>query len=32
LYLVDQEGRGACHTGDRSCFSRRLAVGPEPRV
>jgi len=28
LYLVDQEGRGACHTGDRSCFSRRLAIGP----
>ena len=24
LLLVDQEGRGACHTGARSCFSRRL--------
>ena len=22
LFLVDQEGRGACHTGERSCFFR----------
>jgi phosphoribosyl-AMP cyclohydrolase len=22
LFLVEQEGRGACHTGDRSCFHR----------
>ncbi len=24
LVLVDQHGRGACHTGQRSCFGRRL--------
>jgi phosphoribosyl-AMP cyclohydrolase len=24
LLLVDQEGRGACHTGERSCFHRSL--------
>jgi phosphoribosyl-AMP cyclohydrolase len=24
LVLVDQRGRGACHTGERSCFGRRL--------
>ena len=22
LFLVEQEGRGACHTGDRTCFHR----------
>ena len=22
LFLVEQEGRGACHTGERSCFFR----------
>ena len=22
LFKVDQEGRGACHTGERSCFFR----------
>jgi phosphoribosyl-AMP cyclohydrolase len=22
LFVVDQEGRGACHTGERSCFFR----------
>ena len=22
LFVVDQEGRGACHTGERSCFYR----------
>ena len=24
LFKVEQRGRGACHTGDRSCFSRRF--------
>ena len=24
LFLVDQHGAGACHTGERSCFHRRL--------
>ena len=24
LFVVHQDGRGACHTGDYSCFSRRL--------
>ena len=28
LVLIDQHGRGACHTGDRSCFHRELAHGP----
>jgi len=28
VVLVDQHGRGACHTGSWSCFDRRLAVGP----
>jgi phosphoribosyl-AMP cyclohydrolase len=23
LFVVEQEGRGACHTGERSCFFRR---------
>lgn len=27
LLLVDQHGRGACHTGERSCFYRVLAEG-----
>jgi phosphoribosyl-AMP cyclohydrolase len=27
LVLVDQHGRGACHTGERSCFGRRLDRG-----
>jgi phosphoribosyl-AMP cyclohydrolase len=27
LVLVDQHGRGACHTGERSCFGRRLHGG-----
>ncbi len=27
LFVVEQEGRGACHTGDRSCFSRRFGGG-----
>jgi phosphoribosyl-AMP cyclohydrolase len=30
LVLVDQQGDGvACHTGERSCFHRRLLDGPE---
>ena len=29
LVLVDQQGAGvACHTGNRSCFHRRLPGGP----
>src|SRR4051812_24681958 len=24
LFLVEQEGRGACHTGEYSCFFRRF--------
>jgi phosphoribosyl-AMP cyclohydrolase len=24
LFKVDQDGTGACHTGERSCFHRRL--------
>jgi phosphoribosyl-AMP cyclohydrolase len=27
LFRVEQEGRGACHTGERSCFYR--AFGPD---
>jgi phosphoribosyl-AMP cyclohydrolase len=30
LVLVDQQGAGvACHTGERSCFHRRLPGSPE---
>jgi len=28
LLRVDQEGRGNCHTGEWSCFARRIAHGP----
>jgi phosphoribosyl-AMP cyclohydrolase/phosphoribosyl-ATP pyrophosphohydrolase/phosphoribosyl-AMP cyclohydrolase len=28
LFVVEQEGAGACHTGEHSCFYRRF--GPEP--
>ncbi len=28
LVLVDQDGRGACHTGQRSCFYRVLTPAP----
>lgn len=28
VVLVDQHGRGACHTGERSCFHRTLGTGP----
>ena len=24
LFVVEQEGKGACHTGERSCFYRRF--------
>lgn len=27
LFVVDQQGRGACHTGEHSCFYR--AFGPD---
>jgi phosphoribosyl-AMP cyclohydrolase/phosphoribosyl-ATP pyrophosphohydrolase/phosphoribosyl-AMP cyclohydrolase len=27
LFVVDQEGAGACHTGERSCFFRRFGPG-----
>jgi phosphoribosyl-AMP cyclohydrolase len=31
LFVVDQQGKGACHTGDYSCFHRELRdVVPEP--
>ncbi len=26
LFEVDQEGRGACHTGDESCFHREFGA------
>ncbi len=28
VVLVDQHGRGACHTGERSCFHRTIGTGP----
>jgi phosphoribosyl-AMP cyclohydrolase len=28
VVLVDQHGRGACHTGERSCFHRTVGSGP----
>jgi len=30
LLEVEQEGRGACHTGARSCFFRTFGGGAEP--
>ena len=31
LFVVEQEGRGACHTGERSCFYRAFGTGtPSP--
>ncbi len=27
LFVVEQEGRGACHTGERSCFYRAFGAG-----
>lgn len=28
LFVVEQEGRGACHTGERSCFYRSFGAAP----
>jgi phosphoribosyl-AMP cyclohydrolase len=28
VVLVDQHGRGACHTGEHSCFYRSIGTGP----
>ena len=28
LFVVEQEGHGACHTGNRSCFYRAFGAGP----
>ena len=30
LFLVDQQGGGACHTGNRSCFFRTFGAGDAP--
>ena len=30
LVQVEQEGRGACHTGERSCFFRTFGSGATP--
>jgi len=30
LLVVEQEGRGACHTGERSCFFRAFGSGAAP--
>ena len=30
LFIVEQEGRGACHTGERSCFFRAFGDGSQP--
>jgi phosphoribosyl-AMP cyclohydrolase len=30
LFLVDQQGGGACHTGNRSCFYRAFGSGDAP--
>lgn len=30
LLIVEQEGRGACHTGSRSCFFRDFGSGATP--
>ena len=32
LFVVEQEGAGACHTGEHSCFYRRFGPGPPPAV
>jgi phosphoribosyl-AMP cyclohydrolase len=29
LFVVEQEGRGACHTGERSCFYRPFGAAGE---
>jgi phosphoribosyl-AMP cyclohydrolase/phosphoribosyl-ATP pyrophosphohydrolase/phosphoribosyl-AMP cyclohydrolase len=30
LFVVEQEGTGACHTGTRSCFARAFGSPPDP--
>ena len=30
LFVVEQEGRGACHTGERSCFFRGFGTSAAP--
>ena len=30
LFVVEQEGRGACHTGERTCFFREFGSGATP--
>lgn len=30
LLVVEQEGRGACHTGERTCFFRAFGGGARP--
>jgi phosphoribosyl-AMP cyclohydrolase len=30
LFVVEQEGRGACHTGERSCFFRAFGGNAAP--
>ncbi len=30
LFRVEQEGKGACHTGERSCFFREFGSGAAP--
>jgi len=30
LFVVEQEGRGACHTGEHSCFFRAFGSGEPP--
>jgi phosphoribosyl-AMP cyclohydrolase/phosphoribosyl-ATP pyrophosphohydrolase/phosphoribosyl-AMP cyclohydrolase len=30
LFVVEQEGKGACHTGERSCFFRAFGDGSKP--
>jgi len=30
LFVVEQEGRGACHTGERSCFYRSFGQAGGP--
>ena len=32
LFVVEQEGRGACHTGQHSCFFRAFGDGSTPGV
>ena len=32
LLVVEQEGRGACHTGERSCFYRAFGASTEAQA